>query len=44
MEVVEPALEGVAQLHVLLEPAAALQQFLRVRLILPEVRSGDALF
>jgi hypothetical protein len=44
MEVVEPALEGVTQLHVLLEPAAALQQFLRVRLILPEVRSGDALF
>jgi hypothetical protein len=44
VEVVEAALQGIAQLHVLLEPAAALQQFLRVRLILPEIRSGDAFF
>jgi hypothetical protein len=44
VQIVEPALQGVAQLHVLLEAAAALQQFLRVRLILPEVRGGDAFF
>jgi hypothetical protein len=44
VEVVEPALQGIAQLHVLLEAAPALQQLLCVRLILPEVGSGDAFF
>jgi len=43
-EVVELALQRVAELHVLLEPAAALQDLLRVRLILPEIRGGDAFF
>jgi hypothetical protein len=44
VKVVELALQRVAQLHVLLEPAAALQELLRVRLVFPEVRFGDALF
>jgi len=44
VEVVDLALQGLAQLDVLFEPAAALQQLLRARLVLPEVRSGDAFF
>ena len=44
VEIVEPASERRAQLAILLEPAAALQQLLRAGLILPEVRSGDAFF
>ena len=44
VEIVELALQRVAELHVLLEPAAALEHFLRVGLILPEIRSGDAFF
>jgi hypothetical protein len=36
--------ERVAQFTVVLEPASPLQQLLCGRLILPEVRGGDALF
>jgi hypothetical protein len=43
VEVVELALQRVAELDVFLEPATALQQLLRVGLVFPEVRSGDAL-
>jgi hypothetical protein len=44
VEIVELALQRVAELHVLLEPAAALEHFLRVGLIFPEIRSGDFFF
>jgi hypothetical protein len=43
VQVVELPLQRVAQLDVLLQPAATLQQFLSAGLILPEVRSGDAI-
>jgi hypothetical protein len=43
-EVVGPALEELAEVAILLEPAAALQQLLRAPLVLPEVRLGDACF
>jgi hypothetical protein len=41
-EVVHPAAERVAQVAILLEPPAALEQLLGVLLILPEVRVGNA--
>ena len=44
LQIVELALQRVTQLDVFLEPAAALQDLLRVGLVLPEVGSGDALF
>ena len=37
-EILGAALQRVAQVAILFEPAAALQQFLRARLVLPEVR------
>jgi hypothetical protein len=40
-EIVGPALERVAEAQLLLEPAAALQQLLRLALVLPEVGLGD---
>jgi hypothetical protein len=43
-EIVSPAPERVAQIAVLFEPAAALQQFLGRRLVLPEVRLGYTVF
>jgi hypothetical protein len=44
VQVLEPAAQRVAQVTLLLEPAAALQNFLRTGLVLPEVGGGDALF
>jgi hypothetical protein len=44
LQVVELPLQRIAQLDVLLEAAAALLDFLRVRLVLPEVRSADEFF
>jgi hypothetical protein len=43
VQIVESLAERDAQLAILLEPAAALQQLLRAGLILPEIGSGDAL-
>jgi hypothetical protein len=43
-QVVEPSLEGVSELAIFFEAPAALEQLLRRGLILPEIRSGDALF
>jgi hypothetical protein len=44
VQVVEAPPQRFAQLPVFLETAAALQQLLRTRLVLPEVWSGDAFF
>jgi len=44
VQIVELALQRLAQMHVFLEPAAALQELLRARLILPEIWRGDAFF
>ena len=43
-QIVEPALQRFAEIAVFLEPPAALQQLLRGRLVLPEIRGADALF
>jgi hypothetical protein len=43
-EVFDPPLERLGELAILFEAAAALQQLLRARLILPEVRCRDAFF
>jgi hypothetical protein len=43
-EIVGAALQPLAEIAILFEPATALQQLLRRRLILPEVRIGDARF
>jgi hypothetical protein len=42
-EILAAPLEGPAQVAILLEAAAPLQQLLRPGLVLPEVRLGDAL-
>jgi len=42
-EIVEPRAQRLAQIAILFEPAAALQQLLRGGLILPEVGGADAL-
>jgi hypothetical protein len=44
VEIIEAAAERGAQLTIVLEAAAALQQFLRPGLVLPEVGSGNAFF
>jgi hypothetical protein len=44
VQVVDSLIERRRQLAILLEPPAALEQFLSGRLILPEVRSRQALF
>jgi len=41
-EIVDTALQGVAERQLLLQTPAPLQQLLRLGLILPEVRFGDA--
>jgi hypothetical protein len=43
-EIVGPAAQRVAEVPILLEPPAALQQLLRFCLIFPEVGGGDARF
>jgi hypothetical protein len=43
-EIVGAPTQRVAQVLIVLEPAAALQQLLGGRLVLPEVRSRDAVF
>ena len=43
-EIVGRACAGLAEVAILLQPASALQQFLRRGLILPEVGIRDALF
>jgi hypothetical protein len=43
-EIVSPPAQRVAELAIVLEPAPPLQQLLRRRLVLPEVRLRDALF
>jgi len=44
VEIIELALQRLAQLDVLFQATAALQQLLSVRLVLPEVGGGDAFF
>jgi hypothetical protein len=43
-KVVDPPLQRLAEIEILLEPSAALQQLLRRLLILPEVRLTDSCF
>jgi hypothetical protein len=43
-DVVEFLGEAVAQFEVLGEAALALERFLRLRLVIPEIRRGDFLF
>jgi hypothetical protein len=44
VQVVEASAERRAQLAILLDAAAPLQQLLRGRLVLPEIRCGNAFF
>jgi hypothetical protein len=44
VEIVQASAERRAQLAILFEPAAPLHDLLRLGLIFPEVRSGDAFF
>ena len=43
-EILGARAQRLAEVAILLEPAAPLEQLLRARLVLPEVRIGDALF
>jgi hypothetical protein len=43
-EIVHPPLQRVAEIQILLEPPATLQQLLGAGLVLPEIRLGDFLF
>jgi len=43
-EILEPLAQRFAEILIFFEAAAALQQLLRCRLVLPEVRRSDALF
>jgi hypothetical protein len=44
VEIVQAATERRTELAIVFEPAATLQEFLRGRLIFPEIRQRDALF
>jgi hypothetical protein len=43
-QIVRARAERVVQRTILFEPAAPLQEFLRARLVFPEIRRRDALF